>query len=116
MTDPGHRERARRALWLARKTLDETPAGGTIAPGLRGVYEHADLAHSALTTTGDVSAALEDARAARRTLQAATIDGARLERWLGTDAGGETMKSFLLQIDEDLDTAVRALEAEVGSR
>ena len=116
MTGQDHPESARQALWLVRKTLDETPAGGTIAPGLREVYHHADLAHSALTTTGDVRAALEDARTARRTLQAATIDGARLERWLGTDAGGETVEAFLRQIDEDLDAAVRALEAEVGSR
>lgn len=116
MTDPDHREDARRALWLARKTLDETPAGGTIAPGLREVFEHADLAHSALTTTGDVRAALEDVRAARRTLQAAKIDGARLESWLGTDTGGETVAPFLRQIHEDLDAAVRAMEAEVGPR
>ena len=116
MTDPDHREEARQALWLARKTLDETPVGGTIAPGLRGVYEHADGAHAALTTTGDVRAALEDVRAARRALQAVTIDGARLERWLGTEAGGETVESLLRQVQEDLDAAVRALEAEVGAR
>ncbi len=43
------------------------------------------------------------------------IDRARLASWLGTEAGGETVETFLRQIYEDLDAAVRALEAEVGS-
>lgn len=104
-------ERARQALWLARKSLDDTPAGGTIAPQLRGVYHHADLAHSAITTTGDLAAALQDARNARAKLSGSTIDVEALERWLGTHDGGETIDGFVRQVLADLDEAVDALAA-----
>lgn len=116
MTDSDQLESARQALWTARKSLDATPAGGTIAPQLRGVYVSADRAYSALTMTADREAALQHARNARAILTGAAIDVAALEEWLGTYSGGEPLRVFIQRVTEDLNTAVTVLTAGDGTQ
>jgi hypothetical protein len=92
--------------------LDDTPAGGTIAPQLRGVYFEADQAHSSITLSGDLAGALQHARNALAKLAGSTIDVERLERWLGAapDAEGEACRDYVRELSEELDAAVVALE------
>jgi len=108
-------ERARERLWIVRKILDETPAGGTIAPDLRDVYHAADVAYGAIMLHGDIDAAYRHAQNARSTLMATTIDGEALARWLhvGLSDGDErqSWRDFVQEVHDDLDTAVNALAA-----
>ena len=110
MTEQDALESARQALWTARKSLDDTPAGGTIAPQLRGVYVPLDRAYAALTMTADREAALQHARDARAILTAAAIDVAALEEWLGTYSGGEPWRVFLQRLAQEIEAAIRSLQ------
>lgn len=90
--------------------LDETPAGGTIAPGRREVYFEADLAHLFITLSGNLYAAHRHARDARAALGGAhgsQIHVEALGRWLE----GESWKEFLGTIYDELGMSVAELSA-----
>lgn len=107
MSNLDYVESARARLWLVRKMLDETPAGGTIAPGLREVYFEADLAHSFITLSGNLYAAHRHARDARAGISSSQIDVEAFERWLE----GESWTEFLGTIYDELGMAVAELSA-----
>ena len=95
-------------LWLCRKCLHDW----ALAPGLRRVYEEADVAHAALTLSGDRHCALEHVRTASRALLSVVIGRPALERRLATHEGGDSVETLLAQLRRHLRVAEIAMETE----